>query len=357
MYEITSRQRPLTLLVIVVIAQILMMAYQIKRNRNVRLVRVWAVEALMPLQRGGTWVVGGVRGGWNHYFALHHASEENDDLRRQVGRLELQNRELESQSAEFARLSELLNFRQANLGAPMLTAEVVGANADSSNKTIFINRGARDHLRNNMAVITPEGVVGKIIETYPDTAQVLLLTDRESGVGALFTETRTQGVIRGLNEPDVRMDYVINEEKVHPGEEVVTSGQDRIFPKDLPVGTVESAQSGNPFQLIRVKPSARIDRLEEVLVLLSGQELKTKADLASASADTTVGLVGPTPSSTPAPANSISNSSAAHPTSTAPSARGIAPPDVAKPIGTAASDAQKPNSASTASSKAPRQHP
>jgi rod shape-determining protein MreC len=284
MLEITSRQRPVTLLAIVVAAQILLLAFQVKREHDVRLVRYWAVQLLTPLQRAGTWVISGTRGNWQHYIDLRHTREENDHLRSELGRLQLRNRELESSTAEAQRLAVLLSFREAHPEAPMLAAQVIGANADASGRTIFINRGEHDHLRRNLAVVTPDGVVGKIVEVYPSTSQVLLLTDRESGVGALFAETRTHGVVKGTSEPLVHMEYVVNDEKVHPDEEVLTSGEDRIFPKDLPIGTVESTKPGNPFQQIRVKPAARLDRLEEVLVLLTSQELNPRKEAEAATA-------------------------------------------------------------------------
>ncbi len=125
-----------------------------------------------------------------------------------------------------------------------------------------------------MGVITPEGVVGKVLEVYGNTAQVLLLTDRDGGAGALLAGSRTQSPVGGVGEPLLVMKYVTNDEQVAIGERVLTSGQDRIFPKDLPVGTVVETRSGNPFKVIRVKPAAHLDRLEEVLVLLSQQELE-----------------------------------------------------------------------------------
>jgi rod shape-determining protein MreC len=169
-----------------------------------------------------------------------------------------------------------LNFHDAHPEAPMLAAQVIGASADPTSHTLFINRGERDRLRRNMGVITPDGVVGKIVEVFPSTAQVLLINDKDSGVGALFAVSRTHGVVRGSGDPEPHMEYVINEEKVQSGDVIVTSGEDRIFPKDLLVGTVEATKPGNPFQIISVQPAARLDRLEDVIVLLSLQELAPK---------------------------------------------------------------------------------
>jgi rod shape-determining protein MreC len=113
-------------------------------------------------------------------------------------------------------------------------------------------------------VITPDGVVGKILAVYPDTSQVLVLNDKDSGVGALLSNTRTQGPVKGTGDPLLEMEYVSSDEKIAVGEAVLTSGQDRIFPKDLPVGNVVAAQPDphSPFMAIRVKPAAQLDQLE-----------------------------------------------------------------------------------------------
>ena len=302
MMEIPSRQRPLTLLAIVIGLQVLLLAFQIKRDHDVRLVRVWAVDILTPLQRSGTWVISSVHGVWGHYIDLRRTSVENDRLHSELGRLQLRNRELESRAVEADRLSSLLGFRTANADVPMVAAQVIGANADASSRTIFINRGDQDHLRKNMAVITPDGIVGKVVEVYQDTSQVLLITDRESGVGALFSGTRTHGVIKGMSEPYLLMDYVINDEKVSPGQEILTSGEDQIFPKDLLVGTVVKSKNGNPFAVINVRPAARLDRLEEVLVLLTRRDTpnQKKAEPAVAPVPT-VGTTPPGTNATPKP--------------------------------------------------------
>jgi rod shape-determining protein MreC len=276
MLEFPSRQRPFPLLVTVVLVQLLLLAFQIKRDNDVRLARVWAVEVFTPLQRAASWSISTVRGGWRNYIDLRHTHAENEFLRAQMDKLQLQNRELESRAAEADRLAALLNFKQSHNDAPMLVAQVIGASADLASRTIFINRGERDHLRRNLPVITPDGVVGKIVEVLPGSAQVLLISDQNSGVGALFSETRTHGVVKGTSDPLLRLDYIANDEKVRIGELVVTSGEDKIYPKDLPVGMVTSVKPGNPFQVILVQPTARLDRLEDVIVLMSQQEVPLK---------------------------------------------------------------------------------
>jgi rod shape-determining protein MreC len=284
MLDIFSRHRSLALLVGAVLTQVLLLAFQIKREHDVRLIRYWAAEVVTPGARAGTWTLSKAGGLWNGYIAVRAARAENEKLRQELGELRLRNRELESQAAEAQRLAVLLDFREAHPEAPMLAAQVIGASADPSSHTLFVNRGDRDHVRRNQAVITPDGIVGKIAEVFPNTAQVLLINDKDSGVGALLADTRTHGVVKGSGDSQPRMAYVVNDEKVHPGEMILTSGEDRIFPKGLLVGTVVDASPGYPFQMIRVRPGARLDRLEDVLILLSQQELTPKKSEGSADA-------------------------------------------------------------------------
>ncbi len=275
---ISSRPRPLVLLVVVVVAQVLLLAVQIKREQDVRLIRVWAVAIVTPLQRAGAYLVDSVTGAWDGYLALRNAHRENEVLQAELSELRMRVQRLEGRATEADRLAALLAFRDAHPDAPLLAARVIAASAGATTRTIYVSRGEVDGVRKDMGVITPDGVVGKVLEAYPNTAQVLLLTDRESGVGARLQNSRVAGVVRGTGEAVVLMDYVINDQEVAAGEMIVTSGQDRIFPKDLPVGRVVETKAGSPFKMIRVRPAARLDRLEEVFVLLSRQDWETKKE-------------------------------------------------------------------------------
>ncbi len=328
MLDLPSRHRPLALLAVVVLVQVLLLAFQIRRDRDVRLVRLWSAELLTPPQHAGRWTIGKVRDTWRSYVDLRHARQENQELRDEVNRLELRNRELESRAAEGQRLAALLGFRQAHADVPMLSAEVVGASADPTSHTLYINRGNHDGVRRNMAVITPDGVVGKTTEVYSSTAQILVLTDHESGVGALLASTRTHGVVKGTGDPLARMEYVANDENVAVGESVLTSGEDRIFAKDLPIGKVVGTQPGNPFKVIQVQPSARLDRLEEVIVLLTPQELPSKKEAETSAAPTTARPLTSAPATTK-PAATTKPPSPTHPANAA--APGTAKPAKTKP--------------------------
>jgi rod shape-determining protein MreC len=296
-------RRPIFVLAIVVMAQVMLLAYQIKGDHDVRLIRYWAVALITPIERVGTWSTSKVGGVWSGYVGLHGARSENDHMRAELDQLRIRNRELESQTAETQRLAAILSFREVHPEAQMLAAQVIGSSADPTSHTLFINRGDRDHLRLNLGVITSEGIVGKIVEVLPNTSQVLLINDKDSGVGAMFAATRTHGVVKGSGDPEPHMEYVVNDEKVTAGDAIVTSGEDHIFPKDLPIGTVRAANPGNPFQIIRVQPAARLDRLEDVIVLLTQQQLTPLKPVAAATSavqaqtpSTDAGTAGAAPS-------------------------------------------------------------
>ncbi|MGB6432353.1 MAG: rod shape-determining protein MreC, partial [Candidatus Acidiferrales bacterium] len=255
-----SRHKSLKLLGVVLALQVLLLAVQIRSERRVRLIRVWAVELFSPIQRAGAWSIDLIKGGWGGYIALHHTRQENLELQSELDQMRMRNQELEGRADEADRLGRLLGFRQAHGEVPMLAAQVIGASPDPGSHILYLNRGSRDGVKRDMGVITPDGVVGKILAVYPGTSQVLVLNDKDSGVGALLATTRTQGPVKGMGEPLLDMEYVSGDEKVTVGEAVLTSGQDRIFPKDLPVVTVAQVQPDNhsPFQRILIRPAARL---------------------------------------------------------------------------------------------------
>lgn len=329
MVDIPTRRRPLALLAIVVVAQVLLLAFQVRhggaaRDKNVPLIRYWAVETIMPLERAASWMFSGVGGVWSGYIDLRHERTENIDLRAENGELKLRNHELETEFEEARRMDALLQFRHEHPEAPMTVAEVVattramaaahvmGGSADPASHTVFINRGAHDGIHREMGVITPDGIVGKIVEVFPHAAQVQLISDRESGVGAMFAASHAHGIVKGTGDPDPQMDYIVNEEKVQPGDEIITSGDDRIFPKGLSVGVVADDKAASPFQVIHIRTAAHLDRLEDVLVLLTSRDLNLKS------------AAEPSPARAE-PANSKAPSSGAAQHQAAPSAKGLKP--------------------------------
>ncbi len=273
MVAIPSRHRSLWLLATILSAQVLLLAVHEQQGR---LMRSWTVALISPFERAGAWGVEKVRGAWNNYVALRGARRENEQLRRELDALKLRVQQLEGRAAEADRLASLLDFRQSHGDLPMLAARVIGASADSASQAVYIDRGERDGVRKDMGIITPDGVVGKVIEVFRDTSHVLLVSDKEGGAHGMLADSRIQSWVGGTGEPLLVMKYVSNDDQVAVGGRVVTSGLDRVFPKDMPVGTVIDVKPGNPFKQIRLKPAAHLDRLEEVIVVLTLRPLDPK---------------------------------------------------------------------------------
>ena len=282
MAGIPSRHKSIFLLAGVVLLQILLLALQIKRDSEGRLIRVWTVGAFSPFERAGNHGIGHLRETWRHYFALQNTSRENEQLRRENDELKMQVNQLQSKASEADRLALLLNFHKSHENVPMLGARVIATSAGTASATIMLDRGSKDHIKKNMGVITPEGVVGKVVEVYDNTSEVLLLTDKDSGVGAMLGNSRVQSPVGGAGEPLLVMKYVANDDVVNVGERVVTSGMDKIFPRDLPIGTITDIKPGNPFKTIRIRPLANLERLEEVIVLLTLQPLQLNKETETA---------------------------------------------------------------------------
>ena len=254
-------------LVLVVVAQLLLLSLQITRNHHVRLIRYWAVEAFDPFERSLGGLVDFSSNAYRTYGRLWHAQQENQELHIQLVAARVQIHQLSEQAGESQRLRALLDFRN-QLGYQSVAAEVIASSPGENSNAIFIDKGSDSGLTTDLAVITPEGIVGKIVAIFPHSAQVLLVVDPASGVGVTLAQSRVQGILKGGPNSFCEVSYIMNEETVSPGEAVLTSGLDQVYPKGLPVGTVVSAGNGNIYKNISVKPSVDLNRLEMVLVVM-----------------------------------------------------------------------------------------
>jgi rod shape-determining protein MreC len=276
-----GRYRNLTILVGVLFLQVLGLAVQVKRTSDgdgTRLIRIWAVDAVTPFEKLFVWSETGSRNLWHNYFYLRGVRAENRDLKAQIEKMRLDQVRLSEDAEQAHRLQQLLGFRETVI-ASTVAAQVIGSSASDLSRSIYIDKGSNDKIAPDMAVITSGGIVGKVLRVYPSTSLVLLINDQSSGVGAMLEKSRLQGVLRGTADGEVTLERVMSDEQVSPGEPVVSSGGDQIFPKGLPIGTVTSVKPGREmFLSIHVKPAADLNRLEEVLVVTEKQEQNPVAD-------------------------------------------------------------------------------
>ena len=270
MENLISRYRNVTILVVVLFAQVLGLAVQVRRStqdESTRLIRVWAVDTVTPFEKGIVWFQSSVSNLWHNYFYLRGVRQENRDLKLQIERLRIEQVRLNQDAEQARRLQALLGFKEQFI-SKTTAAQVIGSSGSEQSRSIYIDKGSRDGVKQDMAVITAEGVVGKVLRVFRTTSQVLLVNDQTSGVGAILEKSRLQGVLRGTALGEVVLEKVMSDETVQPGEKVVTSGGDQIFPKGLPVGTVTKVSPGPELFLnIRVRPAVDLSRLEEVLVI------------------------------------------------------------------------------------------
>jgi rod shape-determining protein MreC len=163
-----------------------------------------------------------------------------------------------------------LSVFQSRTQSRTLAARVIGTGAGAGSKVVFVDRGSRSAVEKGMAVVTPDGIVGKVIGAFPVSSEVVLITDSSFAAGVISQKNRVHGVLRGQGSSTCRIDGVQNEEKVEVGEWFYTSGDDRVFPKGMPAGQVKVVRPGSPFQEIFVDPSGVQNGLEEVLIVLEG---------------------------------------------------------------------------------------
>jgi len=264
-----NRYRNITVLLLVIFAQLVLLAYQVKSNNDVRLIRVWAVTAVTPFARTIEGARSGTAGFLDNYVVLHDTRAENERMRTELGRLKIENQFLKAELATADRAKALAVF-ESQSPSKMVAARVIATSPGASASAVFVDRGSTSGIEKGMAVVTPDGIVGKVLASYPTASQVLLATDPSFAAGAVSQKNHVRGILKGLGHGNCRVDYVQNEEKVESGEWFYTTGDDRIFPKGLPIGRVTVARSGNPFQEILVEPSGLASGLEEVLIILHG---------------------------------------------------------------------------------------
>ena len=269
MERIINRHRSLTLLVAVLFAQVIGLAVQVRRpGDQARLIRVWAMAVISPIEKAVLGTGHGVRNIWSGYIDLRGARKENEALKQQLEQVRLQQVRDREDAAQARRLQSLLSFKEQFI-SQTLPAQVIGSGGSEQSRVVYLDRGSNDGIRPDMAVVTAGGIVGKVTKVVSgSSAQVLLISDQLSGVGAMLEKSRLQGIVNGSPNGTLILQYVMSDEKVEPGEMVLASGGDRVFPKGMPIGRVKSVTKGaGVFYNIELQPAADLSRLEEVLVI------------------------------------------------------------------------------------------
>lgn len=234
-----------------------------------RLIRVWGNRLVNPFQKAYVNSGAGVRGMWRNYIDLRNVRQENYDLKKQLEELRIQQARIHEDAAQGRRVQALLGFKDQFI-SKTVAAQVIGTSGTTLSRVIYLDRGANDGIAPGLAVITPDGIVGKVLRAEGKSSQVLLISDPTSGAGVLLERLRLNGVLHGTSGAYPEVSNIMADEKIEPGDRIITTGGDRVFPKGLPVGTVISTardKEMDGFLSIRVKPAVNLSQLEEVLVI------------------------------------------------------------------------------------------
>jgi len=263
------RQRSGWLFTAVVVGHILLITTQVNTHRGVPVLESLTFGVFAEVQRAGASAIGSIRDVWENYFALQQIRRENHDMREEVAQLRLglqQERALAQQSRT---LQQLLDMRSSTKLSTTAAAVIAGG-ASPDFRTITLDKGSRDGLQPDMAVMAPAGVVGRIILPTPRASKVQLLIDRDAAAGAISERSRAQGVVIGTGTSLLRLDHVSGTADIKVGDRIVTSGIEGIYPKGFEIGKIESIERrAGDFSAVSVRPSVEFSSLEAVLVVLT----------------------------------------------------------------------------------------
>jgi rod shape-determining protein MreC len=267
MFRTTSGTRRVALLLFALLLSVVFLLPKQSRGLLQAIGQPFAQVVYFPLEAFSV-VDRSLRDGWDGYIALRHVAEENRRLRREIQELRGRNVELQEMAVASQRLAGLLEF-QERFESRTVAARVIGRDATNWYRSVVLDKGERDGVRVEMGVITPSGVVGRVVKTTSSSSVVLLITDPNNAVTGLIQRTRDEGIVEGTAQGRARLKYIPLLSAVQTGDVVVTSGLAGGFPRGLAIGTITRIDKteGDLFQSAEIAPEVDFLKYEEVLVI------------------------------------------------------------------------------------------
>ncbi len=248
---------------------LLLLSVQVRTEQGHLLLRSIGLTLLAPLASSIQFLTSSSSDFLDRYVFLMNAEREKRRLEEENKQLRLDLHQLRDLVALMPQTADFLAL-QASRSFETVPADVVGKAPPFVEFHLLINVGTGSGVRRDCAVITPEGIVGRVVSAGPFTAEVELVTNQLAAAGGRLERSRVEGVVLGDGVRFLQLDYIPISQPVEVGEPVVTSGTDRIYPRGIPIGTVESVSRGGPiYQTILVRPAVDLTRLEQVLVVVS----------------------------------------------------------------------------------------
>ena len=263
---VTSKKLVWITLAAVLIVNILLLSVQTNKRFNTGFVRVWILDSVAPWEKLVDLTLNGVGRTWRGYFALVDLHGQNQELHSQIDALKRQLAQQEEEVREAARLRKLLDWQNPGLGKTVV-ARVIGRTSQL-HQTVTIDKGQVHGVQQDASVITPDGVVGRVIYAAKRFSIVQLVTDSQSAVAGMVQSSRQQAILRGTGGRDMELDYIDDDNGIKDGDQLITSGMDRVHPKGLALGLVTSVGPRKGlFKTVKIRPAADLSRLEEVLCI------------------------------------------------------------------------------------------
>jgi rod shape-determining protein MreC len=262
--------KPKWVIYALVVLSVILLSLSLGKGQEWSATEKLAIEVTAPIQKCLIGTVRFVRDIWSNYFFLAEARRENLQLKAQIEILRLENSAYKEVLLANERLQELLKF-QDSADATLIPAMVTGWDSSGMFKSIIVDKGSWDRVAINMAVVSSEGVAGRVVSVSPHYSQVLLVTDQNSAIDGVVQGSRGRGMVKGSGSEECYFDYVIKTCEIKPGDAIVTSGFGGVFPKGLSLGRVKSVDD-SPYKLfkeVKVVPAVDFNRLEEVLIILN----------------------------------------------------------------------------------------
>jgi rod shape-determining protein MreC len=268
---VASKKPVWATLIVALLFHSVVISLQTSRRVDTSFMRIFLLDSLAPAEKIVDTAFDNVSTFWDRYVALIGAERENETLRGEVNELRMQLDRQREALIESQRLRDLLGLREL-IGGTTVAARVIGRDPSQA-ETVTIDKGSSHGIHVDTPVMTPGGVVGRVIYAGNFFSIVQLIIDSQASVGVLVRSSRRQGIVRGMGSSDLELDYIDDDNDLQEGDELVTSGLDRIYPKGLPVGSITSiGPRVGLFKAVRIRPSADLGQLEEVLCILGHPE-------------------------------------------------------------------------------------
>jgi len=264
---IASKKPAWITLAVALVFHALLLSVQMNKRIDTSFVRVWLLDSLGPAEKFVDVSVESVENIWRGYFDLIHVRRENLKLQSENDRMRMDLARRQEEVLELGRLRQLMDLQATDIGKTVV-ARIIGREPSLGGQTVTIDKGTHSGVQRDSTVMSPDGVVGRVIYAGNFSSVVQLIVDSQSAVGFIVQSSRRLGILKGTGGSELEMEYIDDDNDIKQGDELITSGQDRIYPKGLPLGVVVFVGPRQAtFKVVRIRPRVNFARLEEVLCM------------------------------------------------------------------------------------------